>query len=76
MDFALISLILGVLSIIYSGFAFFKVLREDEGNQKMREISQYIKVGADTFLKREMEAVMAATVVLAILTEVRNKGCL
>ncbi len=67
MDFALISLILGVLSIIYSGFAFFKVLREDEGNQKMREISQYIKVGADTFLKREMEAVMAATVVLAIL---------
>jgi len=67
MDFALFSLILGVLSIIYSGFAFFRVIREDEGNQKMREISHYIRRGADAFLRREMEAVLAATVVLAIL---------
>lgn len=46
----LIALISGVIAIGVAIYFAISVLREDEGNERMREISGYIEKGANTFL--------------------------
>jgi K(+)-stimulated pyrophosphate-energized sodium pump len=62
----LIFLAAGV-GLLYAGIQTALVLREDEGNERMREIAAAIREGALAFLRREYMFVFAVAVVLAVV---------
>ena len=49
----LFSIICGLSSILYGFLVSKSILASDSGNNKMREISQAIKEGANAYLKRQ-----------------------
>ncbi len=55
------------LALAYAGVQTALVLREDEGDEKVRSISLAIREGAVAFLRREYTVVFAVAVVLAII---------
>jgi K(+)-stimulated pyrophosphate-energized sodium pump len=57
----------GLLSLAYAGVQTAIVLREDEGDERMKEISAAIREGANAFLKREYTVVFVVAIVLAIV---------
>ncbi|HUI38360.1 MAG TPA: sodium/proton-translocating pyrophosphatase, partial [Thermoplasmata archaeon] len=59
-----------LLALAYAGIQTVLLLREDEGDPKMREIGAAIREGAVAFLKREYTAVFAVGAVLAVLIAV------
>ena len=63
----LLILLAALLGLAYAGVQTVLVLREDEGNERMREISAAIREGAIAFLRREYTFVFAAAVALAIV---------
>jgi K(+)-stimulated pyrophosphate-energized sodium pump len=60
-------LLAAVLGLLYAGVQTWLVLREDDGDEKMREISGAIREGAIAFLRREYTVVFAVAVVVAIV---------
>jgi K(+)-stimulated pyrophosphate-energized sodium pump len=56
-----------LLGLAYAAVQTFLLLREDEGDEKMRSIAAAIREGAVAFLRREYTAVFAAALVLAVL---------
>jgi K(+)-stimulated pyrophosphate-energized sodium pump len=60
-------LLSSVLALAYAGVQTLLLLREDEGDEKMRSISAAIREGAMAFLRREYTAVFAVAVVLAVV---------
>ncbi len=56
-----------LLGLAYAAVQTFLLLREDEGDEKMRTIAAAIREGAVAFLRREYTAVFAAALVLAVL---------
>jgi K(+)-stimulated pyrophosphate-energized sodium pump len=56
-----------LLGLAYAAIQTFLLLREDEGDEKMRTIAAAIREGAVAFLRREYTAVFAAAIVLAVL---------
>jgi len=60
-----ISLIIGAVGLVYGGFAAKWVLRQNPGNDKMKEISGLIAEGARAFLGREYRTIFPVGVVLA-----------
>lgn len=70
----LIAPIVGVVALI---FAFYKakfVVKQDAGNERMKEIASYIEDGAMAFLKREYKALTIFVIVLAIVLAVGLKS--
>ena len=57
----------GLLAIIYGAVLIAWVLRQSDGNERMREIALAIQEGAMAFLKRQYTTVAIVAVVLAIL---------
>jgi K(+)-stimulated pyrophosphate-energized sodium pump len=57
----------GLLSLAYAAIQTAIVLREDEGDERMKEISAAIREGANAFLKREYTVVFIVAVVLAVV---------
>jgi K(+)-stimulated pyrophosphate-energized sodium pump len=57
----------GVMGLIYAGVQTALVLREDAGDERMREIAGAIREGAIAFLRREYTFVFVVAVVLAIV---------
>jgi K(+)-stimulated pyrophosphate-energized sodium pump len=57
----------GLLGLGFAVFLIFKVLKFDEGTEKMREISEAIKTGAKAFLNRQYKTIALITVVFAIV---------
>ncbi len=55
------------LALAFAGVQTLLLLREDEGDEKMRSISDAIREGAIAFLRREYTAVFAVAVVLAVV---------
>ena len=70
----LIVLVASLLALAYAGLQTWLVLREDEGDEKMRSISEAIREGAVAFLRREYMAVFIVAVVLAVLIAVGFSG--
>ena len=70
----LIVLLASLLSLAYAGVQTVLVLREEEGDEKMRTIAAAIREGAEAFLRREYTAVFAVAVVLAALIAVAYAG--
>ncbi|HYA71310.1 MAG TPA: sodium-translocating pyrophosphatase [Thermoplasmata archaeon] len=66
-QFELLILLAALVGIAYAGLQTMLVLREDEGNERMREISAAIREGALAFLRREYTFVFAAAAVLALI---------
>ena len=56
-----------VVGLLYAGVQTALVLREDEGDERMREIAAAIREGALAFLRREYTFVFAVAVALAII---------
>jgi len=63
----LIAVIAGVLGLALAGFMAFYVLRQDQGSERIREISAAIKEGALAFLGREYKILAVFVVVVAII---------
>ena len=63
----LLILIASLVGIAYAGIQTMLVLREDEGTERMREISAAIREGALAFLRREYMFVFAAAAALAVV---------
>jgi K(+)-stimulated pyrophosphate-energized sodium pump len=57
----------GVLALGFVGYLVTTILRENEGNEKMREISLAIRQGAMAFLRREFTTLAAFTVIVFIV---------
>ncbi len=55
------------LALAYAGIQTFLLLKEDEGDEKMRSISLAIREGAVAFLRREYTVVFIVSVVLAVV---------
>jgi K(+)-stimulated pyrophosphate-energized sodium pump len=63
----LVVLLASVLALGYAGLQTALVLREDEGDERMREIAAAIREGANAFLRREYTVVFSVAVVVAIV---------
>ncbi len=71
-DWALMLLIIlgGVLGLAFVGYLAYFILRESEGNAKMKEISRAIRQGAMAFLRREFTTLTVFTVIIFIVLAV------
>lgn len=71
MDIQIIALIsapaTAVFALFYGAFLVKKILREEEGSEKMREIAKAIREGAMAYLARQFKAAAIFTALLAIL---------
>lgn len=63
----LFSLACGLLGVLYALYTSAWVNKLDSGTERMREISDAIKEGAEAFLKREYKTVAIVGVILAVL---------
>ena len=54
-----------ILSLAYAGVQTALVLREDEGDERMREIAAAIREGANAFLRREYTVVFIVAIIVA-----------
>ncbi|MEW6547060.1 MAG: sodium-translocating pyrophosphatase [Bacillota bacterium] len=62
-----VSLLVGVLALVFVGFLWSSLLRLPTGNERMREISGAIHEGARAFLLREYRTVAVFAVVLFVV---------
>jgi K(+)-stimulated pyrophosphate-energized sodium pump len=62
-----LTLILGIsaLGLLFALYLMSNVLRRDTGTDKMREISDAIKAGAEAFLRRQNRTIMYLAIILA-----------
>ena len=67
MDPILIALICGLLGLVVAGFMAAYVLKQPQGNEKVREISEAIREGAIAFLGREYKILAVFVVIIAII---------
>jgi K(+)-stimulated pyrophosphate-energized sodium pump len=71
-DWALMLLVIlgGLLGLAFVSYLAYFILRESEGNPKMKEISKAIRQGAMAFLRREFTTLAAFTLVIFIVLAV------
>jgi len=63
----LLVFVASILSLAYAGVQTALVLRESDGDDRMREISAAIREGANAFLRREYTVVFVIAIVLAVV---------
>jgi K(+)-stimulated pyrophosphate-energized sodium pump len=56
-----------ILSIVYIGYLVWRILREDEGNDRMKEISSYIREGANAYMKKQYTVIAVIIVIIAAI---------
>ncbi len=66
MDPIFIAVMAGILGLAFAVFLILYVLRQDQGSERMREISAAIKEGAMAFLRREYQILAIFVAVVAI----------
>ncbi|MCL0053172.1 sodium-translocating pyrophosphatase [Dehalococcoidales bacterium] len=66
-DMRLWGLAAGVLALVFVGYLISLILREGEGNPKMRDLSYGIRQGAEAFLRREFITLAVFTAVVVLL---------
>ncbi|MCS7098351.1 MAG: sodium-translocating pyrophosphatase [Candidatus Methanomethyliaceae archaeon] len=63
----LFPLIAGIIAMIYAAYLAWSVLKEDEGNDKMKEIARAIREGAKAYLNRQYKTIFIFAVIIAII---------
>ena len=66
--------VMGVIGLLYTFIKFAWVSKQDAGNERMQEISQYIAEGAMAFLKAEWKILSYFVVLAAILLAVMGNS--
>ena len=67
MDIRIWAIIAAVIALAFVGYLAFTILRQSEGNQRMRELSHAIRQGAMAFLRREFITLGIFTVVMVVI---------
>ena len=67
MDLTILAPIGAVLALLFALFQAKKVMKEDEGTDLMKSLSQKIRTGADAYLKRQYKSVAVVFVVLVVI---------
>jgi K(+)-stimulated pyrophosphate-energized sodium pump len=70
MEYMYVAVIAGVMGLAFALFAVLYVLKQSQGSERMREISQAIKEGALAFLHREYQILAIFAVVVTIILAV------
>lgn len=74
MEFYYYSIMAGALALAVALIAALKVLRQEEGSVKMKEIAQAIREGANAYLNRQLKTIVVFAVLLSILFAFMNNG--
>ena len=53
----ILSILCGILAVLYGLFTTRQVLAADPGNERMREISEAVQEGANAYLNRQYRAI-------------------
>jgi len=56
----------GILSLSYVAYLARRVLRTDEGNERMRQISSYIREGSQAYMRKQYTLIAAIVAVVAL----------
>ncbi|HEV2317876.1 MAG TPA: sodium-translocating pyrophosphatase [Thermoplasmata archaeon] len=67
LELEILVVVSALVGLVYAGLQTIFLLREDEGTDRMKEISLAIREGAVAFLRREYTAVLAVGIALAIV---------
>ncbi len=59
-------LLVAVISLLYAWYLRGRVLRRDMGSQKMQEVWNAIRVGANSYLNRQLRTILPAIAILAV----------
>lgn len=59
-------LLVAVISLVYAWFLRSKVLKKDKGTAKMQEVWNAIRVGADSYLSRQLRTILPAVALLTV----------
>jgi K(+)-stimulated pyrophosphate-energized sodium pump len=70
MEYMYVAVIAGVMGLAFALFAVLYVLKQSQGSERMKEISQAIKEGALAFLHREYQILAIFAVVVTIILAV------
>ncbi len=52
-DLLLLAPVSSIVALMFAAYLAFSILKQDEGNEKMKEIAQAVKVGSRAYLKRQ-----------------------
>ncbi|MFM5930194.1 MAG: sodium-translocating pyrophosphatase [Novosphingobium sp.] len=67
MSLVTISIVLGLVAVVYGAFTSSQVLGASAGNEKMQEIAAAIQEGAQAYLKRQYTTIAIVGVVVAVI---------
>lgn len=67
MIYFLVATVTGVLALALTGFMALYIVRQDEGTDKMKEISAAVREGATAFLRREYRVLTLFIVIIAVI---------
>ncbi|HET7010082.1 MAG TPA: sodium-translocating pyrophosphatase [Anaerolineales bacterium] len=59
-------LTIAILGLLYAAFLRMQILREDKGSAKMQEVWTAIRVGADSYLRRQLRSILPLIVILTV----------
>lgn len=67
MDIRVWVILAAIAALAFVGYLMFTILRQGQGNQRMRELSQAIRQGATAFLRREFITLAIFTAVMVLI---------